>query len=119
MEIYKPTRIYCEKGDAEAEIMSDGKSGYASNVCPTCYFYTNMELDVHSKGTSIERGKTVARLGQTIEDSPDGPVVVDCTPLSEEVAKDIDPVIVKQLSNVFKNLPNLLYGDDGNSILEE
>ncbi len=118
MEIYKPTRIYCNKGDATAEILSDGKNGYATDVCPTCYFYTNMELDVYSEGTSIERGQTPARLGQTIREGQDGPFVVDCTPLSQEVARDIDPEIVKQLSNFFSRLPSILFGENENHLLE-
>ena len=101
MEIYKPTRIWCEKGDAEAEIMSDGRHGYASVVCPACYFYTDIELNVHSEGTSIEQGRTAARLGQTIEVGPGGLGVTDCTPLSEEVAKDIDPEIIDSLARFF------------------
>jgi len=98
-ETFKPARIWCTKGEGEADIyMSlDGTRGYVSEVCVLCYFYTNWQLDVHTQGTPIAKGVATERLVQTIQQTPSGPVIIECTPPVKEVADDIDSPVIKEM----------------------
>lgn len=101
-ETFKPVSIWCELGQGHADIhmSDDGGRGYASEVCAACYLYTDMQLDSSSKGTSLEKGKAVERLVQTIQSTSSGPVIIECLPPVKEVADAIYPPEVRDMSEV-------------------
>lgn len=91
-EIFQPKKLWCQKGEADAEILTNGQIGYASEVCGACEYYTSFELEVNAEGTTIEKGMTPVRLVQLIQQTEDGPQITECTPSDAQVRELIDPI---------------------------